>query len=272
MTAVRLMSAIGLAVLLLASIAAADVVITSGEVLTGKVESADPGFLELKLPRGATRIIYTRDILEVRTPDSSRVADLATQLPGVKVALDSGQHVPGPLVRAREVLRLRLERAREAGANGLPPYSSIIDSLPRGASPAEMILLCRDMYYVLKACGRDDEVVLRLLREVNSEADALTRPWTGLGSYCLYGTLGGLPGGCIGLVIGEGINPTPPGMDPDGCTIHGGPVGLVVGCAAGALIGATIGASIRADALKRQHAVRVNDLIRRVNLAVVAEP
>jgi hypothetical protein len=272
MATIRRTFVLGLAVLLAAATAVADTVITADDVLIGTVGSADISFLDLKLPQGGTRIMYTRDILEVRMSDSSRVAELAAQLPQVRVTVDSGQPIPPRDVRAHEMLRLRLEHAREVHAKGLPPYGDVVDSLPRDASPAEIIVRCRDMYFVLRACGRNDEVVLRLLHEVNSEADALTRTWTGLWSYCLYGTLGGLPGGCIGLAIGERINPTPPGMDPDGCTIHGGPVGLAVGCAAGPVIAMIVGTSLRTEAQMRQHRSRVNDLIRRVNRAVAIAP
>ncbi len=93
MTAVRWKLAFGLAVLLAATPAAADTVVTAEEVIPCSVESADASFLGLKLPQGGFRVMYTRDIYELRLSDSSRVAELATRLPQLRIILDSGQLV-----------------------------------------------------------------------------------------------------------------------------------------------------------------------------------
>jgi len=136
------------------------------------------------------------------------------------------------------MLRLRLEWAREAGAKGLPPNAAIIDSLPRGVR--------------------------------RPEEEALRRIWPRLGTCCLYGTSGGVLVGSVGVLIGATF-PHPQGLGSGGPDT--GPfVGGAVGCVAGTVIGMAIGTSQRARLQARQHRSRVNDLIRRVNLALVAEP
>jgi hypothetical protein len=268
-TALRHRLVLGLAVLLAAGTAVADIVITAEEVLVGTVGSADISSLDLKLPQGCTRIIYTRDILEVRMPYSSRVAELAAQLPGAKVELDSGQPVPPRDARVQEMLRLRLERASEAFAKGLPPHGAIIDTLPRSASPAEMTARCRDMDFVLRECGRSDETVAGLLREVNREAEALRRNGLHSGTCCISGACGGLLGGIIGVLVVLAYDPSGGSFD---YASQGALIPPAAGCVLGSAIGATLGTSLRTESLTRQRRSRVSDLIRRVNRAVVAEP
>ena len=106
----------------------------------------------------------------------------------------------------------------------------------------------------------------------------LRRPWSrpevntvGYAFLC-----GGLPGAVIGIAIGEAIRPTKccvslgdniyPGI------VGGGPLGFAVGCAAGSVIGLAIGASLQEAALARHHRGRVNDLVRKVNRALVSAP
>jgi len=270
MTAVRRMSAIGLAVLLLASTAAADTVITADEVIhCWDVTPAGSDSVCFTLPRLELRTLSTLDVYEVRLPDSSRVAALSERLPQLRVVLDAGQPVPDPAVRIRETLRLRLVRTREARAKGLLWCADVMDTLPRGASPAQMAAWCRDMEFVLRERGTGDEEAAVLLREVSCEAEALRSIGPNMGTCCLYGTLGALLGGLIGVPVGYAIRP---GTSNESDLFPCGPgpvVGAAVGCATGAVIG-TAGTWMRSRLVTAQHRDRVNDLARRVNRAVAS--
>jgi hypothetical protein len=259
---------LGLAVLLAAATAAADTVITADEIIACSVESADASFLSLKLPQEGLRILYTRDIFEVRLSDSSRVAGLAAQLPEVRVALDTGQPVPPREDRAREMLRLRLERTREARAKGLPGYPDVVDTLPLRTSPSEMAARCRDMDVVLCECGRSDRTVAGLQRETRSEQAALHRLGLMAVTTCLAGTLGGVPGGLIGIAIGVASTiPAQSGAEEGG--------GAMLGCGVGGAVGAAVGVTIdivHNRGILARHRNLVNDLVRRVNRAVVTAP
>jgi hypothetical protein len=65
-----------------------------------RVVSADANFVRLKLPQGGIRMLYTRDVQEIHLADSSRVAELAAQLPSLKVTPDSARPAPPPSVPA----------------------------------------------------------------------------------------------------------------------------------------------------------------------------
>jgi hypothetical protein len=277
MAAIRRTFVLGLAVLLAAATAVADTVTTAEEILVGTVGSADISFLDLKLPQGGTRIIYTRDILEVRMPDSIRVAELAAQLPQVRVTVDSGQPIPPRDVRAHEMLRLRMDRAREARAGGLAEYAETLDTLSLGASPGEMSWRCREMRAVLRECGRSNRTVARLLREVNGEAEELAKTPPKSASYFWGIACCGLLGGSIAVVGGVEFPQRFPlvGQETPWEILRDVGCGVLVGAAVGVipslLCGPTVGKAMRASEIK-QHRARVNDLVRRVNRAVVAEP
>jgi hypothetical protein len=289
MTAIRWKFVCGLAALLTASPAVADTVVTAEEVISCSVVSASADSVRLTLAQGKSRTLPTRDVYEVRLSDTARVAELAVLVPRAKVVLDSGQPVPPPEVRAREVMRLRLDRARESRAESLPGHADVVDTLARNAAPAVMAARCREMDAVLRECGRSDDTVFYLLREINREQEAIRGIWarwrTGL---CLAGggVPGGTGGGCIGFSVGEDIRPTeaytdcmigPESHFPSHCdlVVGGGPVGFLVGFAAGyvggSLAGAAVGSGWRA-ALVANHRGRVNDLVRRVNRAVASPP
>ena len=234
MTAISRKSVLGLAVLLAAATAAADTVITAEEVVfRRRVEWAGPDSIRLTPPGLRTGILSTRDVCEIRLSDSSRAAELAARLPGVRVAW----------------------------------HADVLDTLAANASPVEMAARCRDMYAALRECGWSDATVPRLLNEIGREDDAQSELWPRVGKVFLYGTGGALLGGLIGGVIGEAIEPTQElGYPGGGCV--GGPVG----CAVGAVIGLSIGSSGSEAYLMRMHRSRVNDLVRCVNLAVAAAP
>jgi len=235
---------LGLAVLLAAATAAADTVIIADEVIFCRVVSADTNFVRLELPEGGIKMLYTRDVSEIRLTDSSRVAELVTQLPQA---------------------RITLAPARQIGA---------LDTLSRNASPTEMAARCRDMDAVLRECGRSDNTVFDLLREVDREQEALRGIWPRLGLVLCLASGTGLGGG-IGAFIGEAIRPTVincgMGYGPGYVHIGGGPVGCLVGSVVGTLGGAAIGISNRAVLVAR-HRGRVNDLIRKVNRAIASQP
>ena len=192
-------------------------------------------------------------------------------MPQPKVTLDSGQAVPTRAVRAREMLRLRLQRTREAHANGFPGFTDVVDTLPLRTSPAEMVARCRDMDIALCERGQDDRAVAGLRREVLSEQAALRRIWPQQGTCCLSGMLGGglgvIVGGALGLVV---VQPVIYG-DPVFWDCGGGPVGAVVGCAVGSAVGVAIDLADNGLILAR-HRDHVNDLVRRVNRAVSSQP
>ena len=87
-----------LAVLLTVVPAVADTVITVREVISCSVVSVDSNFVRTKLPQGGIRMLLTREVYEIRLPDSARAAGLAAQFPMI-VKLDSGQVIPPPAVR-----------------------------------------------------------------------------------------------------------------------------------------------------------------------------
>ena len=273
MLARRLTPVLGLALLLAAKAAAADTAITAEEVIACWVGTADASLIELKLPQGVIRTLYTRDIYELRLSDSGRAAELAAKLPELRITLNRGQAVPPPAVRVREMLRLRLDRAREARAQGRPWYTDVIDTLVPNASRNELAARCRDMDVLLRECGRDDGTVEALLREVSLESGALGRIGPHLGTCCLSGTLGGLLGAVLGTAVGFKIKE--PSTPAYGIVVWD-PGGALVGCPAGCVVGtgvaATIATSSRTGSLIKQHRSRVNDLIRRVNRAVVTAP
>jgi hypothetical protein len=244
-------------VLLTATTAVADTVITAEEVIFCRIVSADTNFVRLKLPQGGIRMLNTRDVLEIRLSDSSRVAELAAQLPGVRVMLDSGQPVPPPAVRAEQP---RQERVREARAEDRPEYAVVVETLARNALPAAMAARCRDMGAVLCACGRSNDTIFDLFREVDSEQQALRAIWPQVAMYSLYVPSVGLLGWTIGSLISFASDPCEPN-----------PVGPTVGCIAGPIVGAAIGASQSVNLIAR-HRGRVNDLIRRVNRALASPP
>src|SRR5512138_459463 len=91
--------AFGLAALLAAVPAAADTVVTATEVIPCSVQSADSNYVRMKLPSGGIRVLYTRDVYEVRLADSVGLAVLAARLTDI-VRFDSGQAVPAPAERS----------------------------------------------------------------------------------------------------------------------------------------------------------------------------
>jgi predicted nucleic acid-binding protein len=283
MTAIRWKFVLGLAVMLAAATAAADTVITAKEVISCSVESADADAVRLKLTRPRRRalsrreayelgwrrrrILSTIDVCEIRLSDSSRVAELAAQLPRVKVTLDSGQYVPPSAVRAREMLRLEQDLAREARARGLP----WIDTLVLSSSPGEMASRCRYMTAMLRAGGRSDKTVAGLLREVRREEAALRRTWPQAAARSLiYGTGCGLLG--MGMTLGtlyylaiQGEGHAEP--SDAGC--------IVGGSAAGGALGLITGVALAVKSQKRLLARRrghVNDLVRKVNRVFASPP
>ena len=104
MTAMRRLSVLVPAVLLAAATAAADVVITADEVIhCWDVRPAGSDSVCFMLPRLELRTLSTLDIYEIRLTGPGRVAALSSQLPQVRVVLDSGQPIPAPAARARQM-------------------------------------------------------------------------------------------------------------------------------------------------------------------------
>ena len=258
---------LALVMLLAVATAAADTVITAEEVIACSVESAYPDFVFLGLTRRQHKMLSTRDIYELRLSDSSRVAELTTQLPQVRVVLDSGQAVPPPATRNREMLRLRLDWARKARAEGLFWYPDVIDTLARGASPAQMAKRCEDMDVVLDVSGRYNETVAGLLHEVKREEEALRRIRSTAGTLCLSGALGAVLGGTIGAFALAAVAESQNSSGVEYAFMYG----CLAGSVAGPGIGVALGAAQRRAGLAR-HRNRVNDLVRRVNHAVVTAP
>ncbi len=289
MIRMRRMPALGLAALLAATPGTADTVITASDVITCSVVWAEEDSIFVGPARPRARHLSTRgsaathlarrqltlsarDIYEIRLSDSNHLAELAARLPLVRVVVDSGQDVCPPALRIRELLLLRLGRARETYAKDPNRNPDVVGTLTPNASRAEIEARCRDMTIVLCECGRSNKTVAGLLREVSHEANALRRDWFHLGTCCLYGTLGGALGGLIGASIGEGINPTPYDPGGPGYPGHGILWGCPVGIAVGSGIAMTVATSLRARILTEQHRCRVNELIIRVNRAIVAAP
>jgi hypothetical protein len=258
MTATSQKLVLVLAVMLQASTANADTVITTREVVSCRVESATADSVHLKLPRWRRRSLSTRDVYEIRLSDSSRVVELAAKLPQLRVSLDCGQPVPPQAVRIREMVRSRLDRIREARTEGLPWCADVVDTLPREATPAQMEAWCHDMDFALRECGQSDGTAATLLRDVSQEEESVRRIWPGVRTCCLSGTLGGVGGGPIGLMV-ESRADSPYAVIPCGAGI-----GLAVGCVAGPAISMIIGTAWR-NTLVARHRNRVNDLVRRTN-------
>ncbi len=103
MIAVRHTSVIGLALLLAAATAAADTVVTANEVINCLVVWSDTNFTRLKLPNGSVRMLYTRDIRELRLSDPNRVIDPPPRPPPVTPSPDSARLVPPPSVAANDL-------------------------------------------------------------------------------------------------------------------------------------------------------------------------
>jgi len=238
-TAIRRTSVLGLALLLAVATAAADTVITAQEVISCWVVSADTNLVRLKLPEGGIRMLYTRDVYEIRLSDSSRVAELTAQLPQVRITLDPARH---------------------AGA---------LDTLSRNASPTEMAARCREMETSLLDCGRSNEAVVGLLREVRREEAELRGIWPQETNCLVSGPITGLLVGLVGALIGEAIAPT---TETEFCLSPGGGfVGCPVGCAVGFVTGVAV-SKWRRVSLIAEHRVRLNDLVRRVNRAIASPP
>ena len=267
MTAVRWKFAYGLAVLLAVATAAADTIVTTQEVVSCSVESASADSIRLKLTQGGITALSARDVYEIRLSDSSRVAELAAQLPQLRITVDSGQYVPPPAVRARRMVQLRLDLAREARAKCLPWHADVIDTLPHSALPDEMAERCLDMGTALLAFGPHNEAAFVLVREVTREQDALRRVWPKTRTDLASGAVGGIPVSYVGGFIGDAIHPAGVACGDVG----GGCPGAIIGCAAGSAVGAAIGRRVRAGIVAR-HRDRVNGLIRRVNHVVASQP
>ena len=238
MTAVRLLSVLGLAALLAAATAAADTVVKAKEVIRCWVESADSNVVRLKLPEGGIRMLHTRDVLEIRLSDSSRVVALTTQLPQVNITLDRPLH---------------------AGA---------LDTLTRNASPALIAALCQEMEDVLLDCTQGSETVVGLVRQVRREESGLRTLWPQGASYLVSGPCAGGLLGAVGGAIGDAIYP---GNPMTFCDPGGGIVGCPVGCIIGYPIGVAIGAW-RRSSLIAAHRIRVNRLVGQVNRVLAVSP
>jgi hypothetical protein len=118
------------AVLLAAATVAADVVITAEEVIPCSVVTCDTSFTRLTLPTGGSRMLNTRDALEIRLSDSSRVAELSTRLPQLRVVLDSGQPVPAPAIRTGE-----MPAPQGSLIRGPAGHTVILDTLQPATTP-----------------------------------------------------------------------------------------------------------------------------------------
>jgi len=271
----------GLATLLAAATAGADTVIAAREVLSCSVESTSADSVRLALKRRQHRTLSAWDVYEIRVSDSSRIAGLTTHLPQTKVVLDSGQSVPSPEVRIIEAMRLRLDRAREAPEQDILWPADAVDTLTLGSSPAKMTTRCLEMNALLRHCGRSDDTIEYMIREVNREAAELGA----LGSSkatCVSVMCGGLIGGAGGSVIGWSQGPSvggEPGTSEGGlqfaCNTYEsalyGLAGCGVGLVAGSLVGLAIDHGLRESRIEG-HRDRVNNLVRRVNRAITQQP
>ncbi len=273
MTASRCSYVLGLATLLTATTVAADTVITAGEVLACSVVWSDTNFTRLKLPNGSVRMLYTRDIRELRLSDPNRTIAPPSRPPQVAPSPDSTRPVPAPVA-----------------ATDLPLYASVVDTLVRGATPDAMAAKCREMDAALRGCGRNAPTVFDLLRQVNNEQEAIRGIWAPWRTKLCVASCGGVVGGgggCAGFGVGEDIRPTEVYSDcvgfgpdqhcPSSCEVvwGGGPVGAIVGLVAGSLVGSLTGAAIGAGwraVLVNRHRTQVNALVRRVNLAIASAP
>ncbi len=171
------------------------------------------------------------------------------------------------VVRRRSALGLAVLLAAASAAADVVSMSQEsvptrgMDTLARNASPAAIAARCREMKVVLRECGRRDDTVFDLFRDVEKEQKALRRIWPEIETYsAIYVTVAGLVGCGVGSLIAFVSNPC--GASPAGTVI-----GCVVGSVSGAALGAGRGVKLHAD-----HRDRVNDLVRRVNGAVAPQP
>ena len=280
MTAIRRTAVLGLAVLLAVPTAAADTVITADEVIPcWDVEPAGSDSVSFTLPRRERETLSIFEIYEVRLADSSRVVELATQLPRLRVVLDAGQPVPAPAVRAREMLSFPEGQSRRpTGQTG------VLDTLYLPTTPEKMMARCWEMDTLLRKYERYDTAVVSLLREVRNEQAALRGIWPSERARLISGA-----GGVLGMVVGTwiGLAEGPPqcvpplpytapgtgstecGYTPGTCVVGGAPVGCIVGSVTGYVLGAGVGRYVRVASLE-VHRNRVRELARKVNRAVAA--
>ena len=183
-----------------------------------------------------------------------------------------------PAIRRKSVLGLTvlLAAATAAADTALTARESvpggIMDTLVGAVSPAGMAMKCREMNEALSESGRDDRTVAGLVREVNREREALRTLRLMPVKTCLSAMAGGSLGGLLCALIGI----------PVGLRIWaGGPndnllvLVPMVGCGVGGTIGAAIGVATDVADNRRilaRHRSLINDLVRRVNRAVVAAP
>jgi hypothetical protein len=255
-------------VLLAAATAAADTVITAEEIISCEAVSADSGHLRLNLPWDSVRMLEIRDVYEMRLPDSSRVAELAAELPQMRVTLDSGQYIPPPDVRAERLLR----RSSLEALTRDPRYAHGVDTLAQPTSKEGMVARCWELRTALLDCGLSDDTVVRLLHDVNREAMELRGIQPEASKYYCCAPCGGLLGAVLAGAVG-GIISAALGGEGDlpnkalGAWMVGSAVGFVPGLMAGTAIGGTM--------LRRtieRHRVRVNDPVLRVNRVVATAP
>jgi len=267
---------LALASLVAATTASADTVITAEKVMSCSVGSAGADSVRLTLTRKQHRTLPAWDIYEVRLSDPNRMAELAALLPRAKVTLDSGQSVAPPEVRILEAMRLRLDRARAARAQGISWPTDAVETLALRASPAEIAMRCLEMDAVLRHCGRSDDTLVGLTSEVDREAEGLRGFHLGIAT-CLAAPGGMLLGTIGGTFIGGALAPQQEGgsFDEQLGNACGGCASALVGSAVGLAVGPLVGLGVRQELRERSiasHHARVNDLVRRVNLAVASSP
>jgi hypothetical protein len=252
---------IALALLLAAATAAGDTVVTANEVIDCLVVWSDTNFTRLKLPSGGVRMLYTRDIREIRLSDPSRTIEPPPRPPQVTPSPDSARPVPPPSVDDTD----------------LPGYAGILDTLARGASQSAIAAKCRQVDKALCALGQSDSSVLKLLGEVRREQEALRGIWP-MWQRVLCAEAIGVPIGCAGFLVGQAIEPMGGYLEygpggPGDCVVDcgGGPVGMLLGVLVGTIAGRVAGNTWRA-AIVARHRVLVNDLVRRANRAFASQP
>jgi hypothetical protein len=276
-TTIRRTSLLCVAILLAAATAAADTVITAEEVFPCSVVAVDTNFVRIKLPQGGIRVLYTRDIYEIRLSDSSRVAEQAAQPLKARVTYDSGQPIPVPAVRALEMPPLRKNLSRHPAE-----HAGALDTMCLVTRPVELMAKCGEMEILLRKRERNDTSIVNLLREVRNEQTALRGIWPNLRAYLLSGACGvlGMAGGTwLGSAVDQPqfalSNGPVYSIDDGACNPTCEPGGLCIGCIVGGVVGSMLGAGVdsllREDALKK-HRSRVNDLVRRFNRVVVEAP
>jgi hypothetical protein len=205
----------------------------------------------------------------VRLSDPGRVAELAAELPQLRIALDSGQYIPPPDARAE---RLRHRSSLEVLVKD-PRFALGIDTLAQPASQAEMAARCWELRTALLDCGLGDDTVARLLHDVNREAKALSRFPSSSTKDCVWAPCGCPLGMTIGTVVGWAIAPPTVNLAVGGGEDSFGGVGY--GCAAGGLLGVIAaeagGSAWRARILAR-HSREINELVHRFNRIFVVRP